>query len=958
MKYKSYKIKSTKIILFIVVSIFVTNASAQNRDSLSLKKLNDSININYEYLNQVPVLFGPKQSKISSNSSVSIVGENQINRFNTPKLGNAFFGQLSGLYVVQTPGAPGDNDNPLLFIRGRQTFQDNNLTVLVDGFETDYNNINPDEIESVAVLKDASSLSIYGLDGANGVVLITTKRGGVSDKNQISFSSRFGIQQASVLPQFLGNGDYAELYNIATVSDGRDISTGLFPTQQIVDLYKSGEVPFLYPDVNWYNEVLKPSALSQNYNLNFRGGKQDVKYFVALGYANYGGLYANTDPDKNLNSNYDFKRYNLRANFDVKITDFLSAQTNLRTSLVNKKYPNISEGAIWNTLALFNPYPVTTQTGRFGGTQGYAANPAASILQAGFGSISDRTIDANVKLIGKLDAIVPGLKSFVQINVNNFFFSFYNKTRGFFYEEIIPLPNQAIPGEPIPYDRIIRGSTDNNFAIAQNPGTQVNRYTFLSGLEYEKTFNTSSISASTFYYQDKFEASAANAPFARQNIMGRISYNLKSKYFTEFSYSISGSESLPKGNRFGFFPSVSAGWVLSEEKLFKNNNAINFLKLRGSVGLTGNDRAGNSGRFIFNQFYLGNAGYLLGNNLDITQSTFGQGPIANPNVTFEKALKYNIGFQGTIFNKVDFTTDYFFENRSNIFLNPSSFIPAIVGGSFYNVNRGETQNQGLELELNYRGNINKVTFNIGGNLSYAKNKIIDIAEPIREDEYLYARGNPINQPFILQANGFFRDAADIANSPRQLFGEVRPGDVKYVDQNNDGFIDDNDRTAIGNPTYPTTWYGFNFGLNVKGFDVAVLLQGAAGRDVSILNNVRPFINNVKPTQWVKDNYWTPERGNDALFPRLTTEQNPNNYQASTLWQRSGDFLRVRNVELGYTFSKSIVNKLKLSNARFFISGNNLFTWDKIDEINIDPEILNSFSHPSLKSFNMGLSVSL
>ena len=187
---------------------------------------------------------------------------------------------------------------------------------------------------------------------------------------------------------------------------------------------------------------------------------------------------------------------------------------------------------------------------------------------------------------------------------------------------------------------------------------------------------------------------------------------------------------------------------------------------------------------------------------------------------------------------------------------------------------------------------------------------------------------------------------------------MRPGDVKYIDQNNDGFIDNNDRIPIGNPTYPSLWYGMNLNLGFKGFDISAFLQGAANRDVSILDNVRPFLNNVKPTQWVKDNYWTPARGNDALFPRLTTEQNPNNYQASTLWQRSGDFLRVRNVELGYTFSKSITNKLKLSNARLFVSGNNLFTWDKINEISVDPEILNSFSHPSLKSFNMGLSVSL
>ncbi|HET8828069.1 MAG TPA: SusC/RagA family TonB-linked outer membrane protein [Pelobium sp.] len=916
----------------------------------------DSLNSNL--LIEIPVLFGPSKNFKNSISSTSTVDGQTLNKYNTPKLGNSFYGQLSGLHVTQTDGAPGDNDNPILSIRGRQTFQDNSLIVLVDGFETDYNNLNPDEIESVSVLKDAASLSIYGLDGANGVVLIKTKRGKVSAKNEITFSSRFGVQEPTVLPEFLGNGDYAELYNIGLLSDGKDLQSGIFPSQAIVDFYKSGEYPFLYPDVNWYDEVLKPTTNSHNYGLNFRGGKEDVKYFVALSYLNQGGLYANTDPDRNLNSNYNFKRYNVRANFDVDITSFLTAQVNLRTSLSSKKYPNVSEAEIWNTLGKFNPYPVRTQSGRFGGTQGYASNPVASILQKGYGSLNDRTIDANVKIIGKLDAIVPGLSSFIQVNENNFYYSFYNKTRGFSYEEIIPLPNQAIPGEPIPFDRIIRGDTDKNFDINQPSGKQINRVAFLAGLEYNKVFGNSKVYASSMYYQDKFDADASAAPFARQNIMGRLNYSFKNKYFTEFSYAYSGSESFPENNRFGFFPSIAAGWVLTEEGFLKNSTNINFLKLRGSVGLTGSDKAGNSGRFIYNQFYVGSGTYLLGNNLSNTQGTFGQGALANPDVTYEKALKYDLGFDAILFKSLNLSANYFYEARKDIFLNPNNFIPAIIGTNFYNVNRGQTQNSGVELQLNYNGKINNFGYNVGGNISYAKNKIIDIAEPIREDTYLYAKGNPIGQPFVLQANGFFKDEADIQNSPQQLFGEVRPGDVKYKDQNNDGFIDDNDRIPVGNPVYPNTWYGFNAGFNVKGFDFNVLFQGAAGRDVFIFGNVVPFINNIKPTQWLKDNYWTPERGDNALFPRLTTEINTNNYLPSTLWQRSGDFLRLRNVELGYSLPQNILKKIKVSNARLYISGNNLFTSDNINEVNVDPEILNGLSHPSLKSYNVGLSITL
>lgn len=933
---------------------------AQNKNTITQKRIDsiaqDNIGTFLEY--DVNVLFGPKVKRTALTSSISTVKSTDVKSFNTPKLGNTLIGQLSGLYVAASAGAPGDNDNPSLSIRGRQTFGDNGLVVLVDGFETDYNNLIPDEIESISVLKDAGSLAIYGLDGANGIVLITTKRGKASEKNQISFNARAGLQQATVLPNFLGNGDFAELYNVAMLSDGKAISAGIFPNQTVVDYYKSGQYPFLYPDVNWYKEVLKPTTNSQDYNLTFRGGKPNAKYFVALGLADYNGLYANTDKERAINTNYNFRRYNVRANFDVNITDFLSSEFSLRGTTLDKKYPNIAETDIWRTMGTFNPYPVLVPSGRYGGTQGYRDNPVAAILQGGFGSLNDRTVDANVKVIGKLSFITPGLKVFAQLNFNNFFYSFYNKTRGFAYEELTPLLAQALPGESIPFNRTIRGNTDSNFSFSQPAGTQINRTTVLTATEYEKAFGNHNIYASAMYLQEKFEFAAAQIPFAKQNFMGRLAYNFKNKYFGEFNYAFSGSESFPKGNRFGFFPSFSGGWILSEESFLKNNKNINLLKIRGSLGLTGNDRAGSTGRFIYNQFYLKSDTYLLGNNLATVAPTFEEGNLANPDVTWEKSFKSNIGIDAVLFNRFNFAIDYFYEHRKDIFINPSNFIPAVIGTNFYNLNRGETKNKGFDLELSYRGKHRNFEYYFGGNAAYAKNKIINIEEPLRQDTYLYAKGNPINQPFILEAIGFFENQDDISKSPQQLFGRVLPGDIKYKDQNNDGFIDDNDRIPVGKPTYPSLWYGFNGGFKFKGIDLNAFFQGVAGRQVSIQSAVTPFLNNIKPTQWVKDNYWTPERGSYAKFPRLTTESNDNNYRASTLWQRSGNFLRLRTIELGYTFPKQFTQKINVSNLRLYISGNNLYTWDSIDEINVDPEILNPLTHPTLKSYNVGLSIQL
>jgi TonB-linked SusC/RagA family outer membrane protein len=954
---------------YLLIACFIVSnqiAFAQNiktetkADTLALKS--NVIKENFLF-QQVSTAFGTSKNRSVIISSTSTVSGETLKRFNTPNLGNTLFGQLGGFYVGQAGSAPGNNDGPRLALRGRQTFQDNGVMVLVDGFETNWSTLMPDEIESITVFKDAGSLALFGSDGANGVLSITTKRGNDNGKTNIQFSSRFGLHSATVLPNLLGNGDYAELFNKGMVSDGKSISSGIFKSDSIVNYYKSGQHPYLYPNVDWQSEMLKKNAFSQDYSLTFSGGRTDAKYFVGLGYANYEGLYGNTENRRTTNTNYDLKRYNLRSNFDVNITDFLSAAVNFRATVLEKNFPNAAENTLWRTMSVFNPYPVKTEQGKWGGTQGYSDNPVASILQRGYQSINDRTVDANVKLVGKLDFITKGLQAFGQLNFSNFFFDTYNKTRGNAYDELIARPDLIVPGVTppgtIPYDVVTKGSTNNNFVITQGNGTQYNRTTTLAGLEYQKQKGQHTIYASAIYFQESYKADGDELPFAKQRIMGRISYNYNSKYFAEFGYSYSGSENFPKGNRFGFFPSFSAGWMLSKEKFMANSTSINLLKIRGSFGLLGNDNVGNSSRFIFNQFYAGSGNYLLGNNLGINAPTFTQGNLANRDVTWEKAYRTNIGLDALLFKKLSVSVDYFFENRNDIFLNPSSYIPALMGATFNNVNKGKTKSSGGELELTYNGKLGAVGFYIGGNVGYTTNEIVDIAEPVPAAPYLYAKGNPINQPFILTAIGFFKDNADIASSPQQLFGSVRPGDVKYKDQNNDGFIDNNDRTPIGYTNLPELIYALNGGAKFAGFDFNVFFQGAANRTVSLLDNgnIIPFLNGgVQPTQWVKDNHWTPERGDNAKFPRLTTEQNDNNYRASTLWQRSGSFIRLRNLELGYTLPESLTKRAKLNSLRFFLSGNNLFTWDQIDELNVDPEVMNMFIHPALKSFNFGFNL--
>lgn len=948
--------------VLIVTNAFVLNAQqSKQTDSPS----SDSNKIKVAGSNilgkQQPIAFGPEQKRINFIGSASTVTSDILQKINTPNIGNTFFGRFAGLHVSQSGSAPGNNDGPGLLMRGRQTFQDNTIMVLVDGFETNWSNLLADEIESVTVLKDAASLALYGMDGANGVILITTKRAKTQGKTSIDFRARLGVHSPTVMPRFLHNGYYAEMFNTGLQSDGKSITEGFFKTQEIVDYFKNGQNLFLFPSVNWHNEVTTPTALSQDYALTFKGGGNDAKYFVALGYANYDGIYNNSDRTRTINSNYNLKRYNIRANFDVNITKHISSEISLRGTMVDKSFPNANENTLWRSMALFTPYPVKTPRGNWGGTQGYVDNPLATIEQRGYQTINDRTVDANVKLIGKLDFITKGLQAFGQVYFHNFYFDTYNKTRGSFYEELVPRFDLATSNNPLPYDALIRGTTDNNFVITQGSGNQVNRTNVLSGLEYNFSKGNHQLYASAMYFQEVLNTGGSEAPFAKQSVIGRLMYNFKEKYFTEFAYSYAGSENFPKGKRFGFFPSVAAGWVLSKEKFLSSSKVVDFLKLRGSVGLLGNDRAGTAGRFIFNQFYFGAGNYFLGNNLSITAPMFNQGPLANPDVTWEKALRTNVGIDLVLFKHLTVVADVFYEKRSDIYINPANYTSALAGVTLYNANRGETSNRGLELDIEWRKKVRSFEYYIGGMVSFARNKIINIQEPPRPYEYLRASGRAINQPFVLEAIGFFKDQNDIKNSPTQLFGNVVPGDIKYKDQNGDGFIDNNDRVPVGNTSYPGVFYSINSGFSIGGFDFNVFFQGAAQRTVSLLDNgiIVPFLNGgVRPVSWVYQNYWTPARGDAAKFPRLTTEANDNNYRPSTLWQRDGSFIRLRNIEAGYTFNQLQLKRIRLNNLRVFVSGNNLFTFDKINEIDVDPEIMNVFVHPPLKSINFGFSINL
>jgi TonB-linked SusC/RagA family outer membrane protein len=896
----------------------------------------------------VKVAFGA-QSKDQVTSSVSTVSSGELRKTHTSTLSNTLFGRLPGVAALHTAGAPG-YDEASLFIRGRHTFVDNGYLVLLDGFQVDgFNQVSVDEIESVSVLKDASALALYGIKGANGAILITTKRGQASDKVNIGFNARYGYQTPAQLPRFAGSYDYARLYNEARVNDGQQ---PLYTESQL-NGYRDGTDPYLYPDVNWYDQVLRKGAPIQDYSLSFNGGGETARYFVLLGYMENQGLYANTDQKRN--SNINFERINFRANVDINVTKSLSVFAGLGGTIEDRMFPTISTESLWQNMATYAPnlYPVRTPGGKLTGTAAFPNNPIGSVLEKGFDSRHNRNVQATVRINEKLDFITKGLNAFATVSYNSVFISAYNKTKSYSYYE--PIRTTSTAGTDSLY--YLPRSTDTDLVVnARGGNSETSRSNVQAGLDYNRVFDQHELSALVMFHQDAYSIMGNQASYALQNLMGRINYGFRQKYFAEVAFSYSGTDNYAPGKRFGFFPAVSAGWLIHKENFWNENSVVNYLKLRASAGLTGNDR--NPSRFIYNQYWgeSANQGYYFGTGQNF-YSGLVELVIANPDITWEKSLSYNFGIETSLLNnKLSLTADVFYENRYDILVNMGNTTPSLAGYTLAAIeNRGEVQNYGTEISAMFRNKAGRFSYFIGGQFAFARNKIIENYEVPRKEAYSSRKNNPVGQYFGMEAIGFFKDENDIIASPVQTFSTVRPGDLKYKDQNGDNIIDINDEVPIGRHSYPEISYALNAGVAYRGFDLEVLFQGTGNRSVYLDGYMFwPFINNANISPWAVEGHWTPETHASATFPRLSAEPNANNYRASTFWVRNVNMISLRNIELGYTLSNNLFPRTRIQNLRVYASALNPFRWDNL-AVDVDPETLGR-GYPVLKTYTIGLSL--
>ncbi|CCH53440.1 TonB-dependent receptor plug [Fibrisoma limi BUZ 3] len=882
-------------------------------------------------------------------SAISTVAGRDLEKNFTTNLANTLYGRLPGLTVGQSGGEPG-NDSPSVLARGINTFgSGRDVLVMVDGFESTYEQLVPSEIESISLLKDASATAIYGLRGANGVLLVTTKRGRTSPL-VINASTQQGFHTATRLPQFLGSYDYARLYNEGLQNDGK---APLY-TDAALEAYRTGSDPYFYPNVNWYDEVLKKTAPISNYNLNFRGGSNTVRYFVLLNSIRSNGLYKNAGnlADESVNSRYS--RINFRSNVDVNITDRLSASLTLGGTVEDKANPAANTtGAFFNSLATLPPnsFPVYNADGSFGGTSALT-NPLANLLQTGSYTSNGRTLQTTLQLTEQLDAILPGLSITGAVSFNNFFRSYSNKTKT--YERFAVTRNTA--GETI-YTRY--GQSTSLVGNEAN-SDQWRNMIFQGMLNYTRTFGKHDIAAMLLYnsssYTNISNATTAieSLPYKHVGMGGRVTYTNANKYIGELSFGYMGSEAFPKRNRYGFFPAASVGWVVSNEAFLKDNALVNFLKIRASYGLAGNDQIGGN-RFMFEQRYPYTAAYYFGTG---NTQAFGlaEGPLATTDLRWETEQKLNFGVELSLARRLDVSLDVFRQRRYDILATPNRTVPQYTGATLPLLNIGKVNNSGFEAIVRYSSKSNSpLQYSLEAGAWYAQNKIIENSEAIRLYDYQYTTGRPVGQPFGLEAIGLFRDQADIAASPRQIFAPVQPGDIKYKDQNGDGLIDGNDTRPIGKTSVPTLTVSLHPRLQYRSFDLELLLQGVTGRTAYFGGAYfHAFQNNGQISAIALDR-WTPETAATATYPRLSASNNLNNFRYSSFWQRDGSFVKLRSIELGYTLPLNLTEKVRLTNARVFINGTNLFSLDRLEGY-IDPEVASGY--PALRTLSAGLRVQL
>ena len=960
-------------------------------------------------LEEVQIIAYGKQSKMSVTAAISSIDTKELLKSPSGSVANALSGAVTGLSSIQPSGQPGA-ENPSIYIRGTGSLSDelSKPLILVDGVERSFFQMDSHEIESITVLKDAASTAVFGVRGANGVVLVTTRRG-VSGKPVISLNSSFGLTQALRNLKGVDSYTYATLYNEAQLSDNPSLTEsqlGFSPF--VIDMFRTNEDPIMFPNVDWNDYLFKNLAWQTQHNLTLSGGGERFRYFVSLGYLLQDGMLKQLG--ESYDPNYQYKRFNYRSNVDIDITKSTLLKVNIGGHVGAKREPRTDE--LWRKVLWSTPF---SSPGIVDGklisniysnryiSIGERSCPLDYYYNYGYNVDTDNVLNLDLALEQKLDFIIPGLS----MNIKGAYNTNYNvkasRTPSGADSMCTPIYLGSIetPGMDFwdpRFDRTIVYQTDGvsglheQMSYGEEVGRGRNWYGEFS-LNYSRSFGDHDVSALFLYNQSKKyypetkidgKVFYMDIPTAYVGYVGRMTYAYKKRYMVDLNAGYNGSENFAPDKRFGFFPAVSAGWILSEEKFMKKQKVIDFLKLRASYGIVGNDKMENA-RFLYmagawsgyNTVAKGQGSWQFGKDggtgllPDAKENTMG-----NPDVTWEKVAKQNYGIDLKMFDsRLSLTADVFFEKRKDI-LSTRNTLPAITDINLPKINLGKVNNHGYELSLGWNDRAGKVDYWLKANVSYAKNKIIYMDEVVPNEPYMAETGRSTGLTYgyifdrFLQKDDFDADGNLKKDEngrqilPQMALGTPRPGDALFKDLNGDGVINGDDKTRFGYAERPDYVFGFLGGLKWKNFEFS--MQWTAAMNASRIldgeyRNAFGSTNSRMLLKFLADGRWTEENPN-SRFPRLTFMNKSHYLQTSDLWLMNGSYLRLKTAEISYTLlQKDFLKKVGIESVRFYCNGYNLLTlFSDLNDIDIDPEGVTdggNNNYPNIRIYNFGVNIS-
>jgi len=909
---------------------------------------------------EVVVVGYGNQKKLSVIGSIQTLDPGKLQVGSSRSLSNNLAGQLAGVIAYQPSGEPG-YDNSQFWIRGISSFNtgNNNPLVLVDGVERSLNDIDPAEIESFSVLKDASASAMYGVRGANGVIIINTKRGTVA-KPSVDFRFEQSITKPTKLPEFIGAAEYMSLLNNLC----SDPSKRLFTKDQILKTYY-GYDKDLYPDVNWIDAITNDYASSLRGNMTVSGGSNILRYSLTASVYHENGIMS-VDESLPYDTGSKLTRFNMRANVDLDLTKTTLLRFNVGGYLQNLRKAKSSTDDVFFHAFETPPFvhPAIYSDGTIPIASANRYNPWAESTQNGYYRGTRSKLESLFQLEQNLKMITPGLKFKA-----TFAFDTYNEnfvTRGKAPTYYCVAKSRDDEGNLI-HSVLSYGSEFLDHSSNANYG---NNSTYLEfSLGYNRTFGKHAIDALALYNQRSYDDGGIQ-PKRSQGIAGRLSYTFDRRYVGEFNFGYNGSENFAKGHRFGFFPSLALGWIVSEEKFMSRCSSwLTLLKLKGSMGLVGNDNIGGRRFAYVTTINTGASGYNWGYSGDYYRQGISEGEVGVSNLTWEKSLKSNVGIELGLWNELNVQVDYFFEHRTDIFMQRKT-IPTQTG--FLNnpwANFGIVDNQGIDASMTWNHRFSsKLNVALRANFTYAKNTIKEYDEPESvKGTYRSITGRSVGTLWGYQAERLYTDddfegGKLKAGIPTPNLGTtVRPGDIKYRDMNDDGVIDASDQGYIGGTSTPRIVYGFGANVQYRNFDLSFFFQGTGdvhrvigGTQYFIPGSGQGVLGNVYTNYtdcWTEDN-----QSQDVFWPRLSESTNPNNNVASTWWKKDMSFLRLKSIEIGYSLPKSVSRAIHAKDVRFFASGNNLFYFSKFKLWDPELDTADGLKYPSMRSVMLGFEV--